>query len=155
MAFSEIKKAINSDLTGDPVNCISYINSIESEGRDSYVLDKRNSNLWRELITNSITAFKIFRIHEIMYERFTDADIDYMVGASTTYQCRGGYDVTIDNTSVASCTAVSNNNGTNVTASDTHKFFTSNIGLTFTTGTASGDGENATGSGSMKYILGS
>ncbi len=30
MAFSEIKKTINSDLTGDPVNCISYINSIES-----------------------------------------------------------------------------------------------------------------------------
>lgn len=79
MAFSEIKKAINSDLTGDPVNCISYIDSIESEGRNSYVLDKRNSNLWRELITNSIAAFKIFSIHEIMYERFTDADIDYMV----------------------------------------------------------------------------
>lgn len=79
MAFSEIKKTINSDLTGDPVNCISYINSIESEGRNSYVLDKRNSNLWRELITNSVAAFKIFRIHEIMYERFTDADIDYMV----------------------------------------------------------------------------
>lgn len=79
MAFSEIKKAINSDLTGDPVNCISYINSIESEGRNSYVLDKRNSNLWRELITNSVAAFKIFSIHEIMYERFTDVDIDYMV----------------------------------------------------------------------------
>ena len=50
MSFGELKKAVNSDLTGDPVNCIVYINSIESEGSSSYILDKRNSNLWRELI---------------------------------------------------------------------------------------------------------
>ena len=79
----------------------------------------------------------------------------YNGGSNVAFQCRGGYNVTIDNTSVASCRAVSNNNGTNVTSSDTHKFFTSNIGLTFTTGTASGHSQNATGSGSMKYILGS
>ena len=79
MSFGELKKAVNSDLTGDPVNCIVYINSIESEGSSSYILDKRNSNLWRELITQSVAAFKVFSIHEIMYERFTEADIDYMI----------------------------------------------------------------------------
>ena len=79
----------------------------------------------------------------------------YYGGSNTSYQCRGGYNVNIDNTSVASCTAVSNNSGSNVTASDTHKFFVSNIGLTFTTGTASGNGTTITGNGSIKYILGS
>ena len=79
----------------------------------------------------------------------------YYGGTNTQYQCRGGYTVTIDNSAVATCSAVSNNNGSNVNASDTHKFFVSNIGLTFTTGTASGPGKTATGSGSMKYILGS
>lgn len=73
----------------------------------------------------------------------------------TTNWCRGGYTVTIDGTSVATCPSVNDGGNSNVTASDTHKFFVSNIGLTFTTGTASGARETATGSGSMKYILGS
>ena len=44
---------------------------------------------------------------------------------------------------------VTNNN----TKSDSHKFFTTKIGLEF--GTKSYNGYSATGSGNMKYILGS
>ena len=33
-----IKKFINSNVTGDPMNCLLYINSIESEGENSYIL---------------------------------------------------------------------------------------------------------------------
>jgi hypothetical protein len=78
---------------------------------------------------------------------------------------RGGYTVTVDSKNVATqaaggSTSTSDGNSyTNVTASGKHLFFTSKIALAFTTGTASASlysgTYSATGSGSMKYILGS
>jgi hypothetical protein len=78
MGFEELK-FLNTDFQGDPVNCIVYINSIESAGKKSYVLDERNQNLWRELISNSVAVFKVFSIHKIIYDRLTSADVDYMI----------------------------------------------------------------------------
>ena len=62
----------------------------------------------------------------------------------------GGFTVTIG-TIVANQFA--GNNGPGSTKSDSHKFFTSKIGLEFTTST--NGSYVGTGSGNMKYILGS
>ena len=62
----------------------------------------------------------------------------------------GGFTVTID-TIVANQSA--GNNGSGSTKSDSHKFFTSKIGLAFTS--ANNGSYVGTGSGNMKYILGS
>ena len=81
--------------------------------------------------------------------------ISYSVQCNTGNWCRGGYVVTIDST-VASANAINNDRGyeVNQTSSDSHKFFTSKIGLAFTTGTYPAGNDSKTGSGSMKYILG-
>lgn len=68
---------------------------------------------------------------------------------------RGSFKVTID-TIVAQddgCINSTTNSTDNVTKTDQHKFFTNKIALEF--GTKSSGGNNVTGSGSMKYILGS
>jgi hypothetical protein len=80
---------------------------------------------------------------------------NYQYGnSSASYQCRGGYTVTVDTKNVAECASVNNGSGSNVTANGSHLFFTNKISLAFTTGSCS-YGTSATGSGSMKYILGS
>ena len=68
----------------------------------------------------------------------------------------GGYKVTVDSTDVATCNEHVNNNGglTNKTANGSHLFFTSKIALAFTKGYCTSE-YFATGSGNMKYILGS
>jgi hypothetical protein len=71
---------------------------------------------------------------------------------------RGGYTVTIDSTTAATQAASGYSSSAsygNVTASGSHKFFTSKIALAFTTGSNSYNSTSATGSGNMKYILGS
>ena len=80
--------------------------------------------------------------------------ISYSVQCNTGTWFRGGYVVTIDST-VASANAINNENGydVNQTSSDSHKFFTSKIGLAFTTGKYN-NYDSKTGSGSMKYIFG-
>ena len=67
----------------------------------------------------------------------------------------GGYKVTVDSTDVATCKEKTQYNGglVNNTANGSHLFFTSEIALAFTTGRI--DDYSATGSGNMKYILGS
>ena len=70
---------------------------------------------------------------------------------------RGGYTVTIDSSNVATCAQTTNGNGglTNITANGSHLFFTEKIALAFTTSRYAQSSYYATGSGSMKYILGS
>ena len=67
----------------------------------------------------------------------------------------GGYRVTVDSTDVATCKEQIDPNGglVNKTANGSHLFFTSKIALAFTRGTYGNF--SATGSGNMKYILGS
>ena len=86
--------------------------------------------------------------------------ISYSVSANLASgsRARGGYAVTID-TVVANAdqysSSSSNASYSNATSSDTHKFFNEKIALAFTTGSNSALNVSATGSGSMKYILGS
>ena len=74
-----IKKFINSNVTGDPMNCLLYINSIESECENSYILHEDNSNLWLDLIMNSLTVYKVKSIHSIIYNRLKTSDIDTLI----------------------------------------------------------------------------
>ena len=82
--------------------------------------------------------------------------ISYSV-QSNTYDdiAIGGYKVTVDSTVVATCTEQINSYGglANKTANGSHLFFTSKIALAFTTGKIGN--HSSTGSGNMKYILGS
>lgn len=78
MGWPEVKK-INSDFLNEPLNFNNYINDISMFGKYSYVLNPENSNLWRELITQSLTMFGHSAIHETVYERLTDGDVDYMI----------------------------------------------------------------------------
>jgi hypothetical protein len=81
--------------------------------------------------------------------------ISYSVQSNNNTYARGGYTVTIDSTTVAKADPVTNNSSNvgTTSASDKHIFFTSKIALAFTTGTIGS--YSSTGSGSMKYILGS
>ena len=81
--------------------------------------------------------------------------ISYSVQSGLSTNCAGGYSVTID-TVVASADVINSNGGaSNRTASDKHKFFNTKIALAFTTGRNGAGSGQVTGSGSMKYILGS
>ena len=81
--------------------------------------------------------------------------ISYSVQSGSGYWSYGGYKVTIDLTDVATCNEQTYGNGglVNKTANGSHLFFTSKIALAFTQGFYSSS-YYATGSGSMKYILG-
>ena len=78
MSWSEVKK-LNSDFAREPLNFNNYINDISIFGNRSYVLDTENETLWKDLIVNSLTMYGHDAIHETIYERFTDTDIDYML----------------------------------------------------------------------------
>jgi hypothetical protein len=78
MSWAEVKK-VNSDFVNEPLNFNNYINDISVFGADSYVMDKSNEDLWRQLITSSLTMFGHDAIHEYVLTRFTDDDVDYMI----------------------------------------------------------------------------
>lgn len=78
MSWPEVKK-INSDFMHEPLNFNNYINDISTFGKYSYVLDPENSKLWRSLLRQSLTMFGHNAIHETVYERLTDDDVDYMI----------------------------------------------------------------------------
>lgn len=82
MSWEEVGK-INSDYTREPLNFNNYINDISTFGKYSYVLDPENSKLWRDLICRSLVMFGHDAIHDTVYERLTDADVDYMLRHNT------------------------------------------------------------------------
>lgn len=70
---------INSDYVNEPLNFNNYINDISVFGAESYVLDKSNENLFHALLSQSLTMFGHDAIHEYVYNRLTDADVDVMI----------------------------------------------------------------------------
>lgn len=78
MSWGEVMK-INSDFANEPLNFNNYINDISTFGKYSYVLDPENSGLWRSLLTQSLTMFGHSAIHETVYDRLTDDDVNYMI----------------------------------------------------------------------------
>lgn len=73
----QIISSVNTD--SEPLNFLNYIYDISVFGAESYVMDKSNEGLWRQLITNSLTMFGHDAIHEYIYNRLTDEDVDYML----------------------------------------------------------------------------
>ena len=78
MSWPEVKK-INSDFVNEPLNFNNYINDISTFGKYSYALDTENENLWLSLISQSLTLYGHDAIHDTVYERFTDDEVDYMI----------------------------------------------------------------------------
>ena len=78
MSWAEVRK-INSDFANEPLNFNNYINDISTFKENSYVLDTQNEGLWRSLISQSLTLFGHRAIHEVIYERLTASDVDYML----------------------------------------------------------------------------
>ena len=78
MSWFEVQK-INSDFINEPLNFNNYINDISVFGDKSYVLDKYNKNLFRNLLTQSLTMFGHQEIHEYIYNRMTEEDVDVMI----------------------------------------------------------------------------
>lgn len=78
MGWPDIRK-INSDFMHEPLNFNNYINDISTFGKYSYALDAENENLWLSLISQSLTLFGHDAIHDTVYERFTDDEVDYMI----------------------------------------------------------------------------
>lgn len=78
MGWPDIRK-INSDFLNEPLNFNNYINDISTFGKYSYALDAENENLWLSLISQSLTLFGHDAIHDTVYERFTDDEVDYMI----------------------------------------------------------------------------
>ena len=82
MSWEEVGK-INSDYTREPLNFNNYINDISTFGKYSYVLDPENSKLWRSMLSQSLVMFGHSAIHDTVYERLTDEDVDYMLRHNT------------------------------------------------------------------------
>lgn len=78
MSWPEVKK-INSDFVNEPLNFNNYINDISTFGKYSYALDTENETLWLSLISQSLTLYGHDAIHDTVYERFTDEEVDYMI----------------------------------------------------------------------------
>ncbi|HGT0010556.1 phage tail protein [Clostridioides difficile] len=82
MSWAEIYK-VNSDLQGEPLNFLSYLQDIKLNGLDSYVLFIGNARIWEELYLNSLYLFSDKGIRETVYTAFSETDIDNLFNKST------------------------------------------------------------------------
>ncbi|SJQ59745.1 Uncharacterised protein [Clostridioides difficile] len=82
MSWAEIYK-VNSDLQGEPLNFLSYLQDIKLNGLDSYVLFIGNDRIWEELYLNSLYLFSDRGIRETVYTAFSETDIDNLFNKST------------------------------------------------------------------------
>lgn len=78
MSWAEVKR-INSDFMNEPLNFHNYISDISSFGAESYVFDAQNESVFRELMSYSLLVYGHKAIHNTIYERLTDADVDYII----------------------------------------------------------------------------
>lgn len=81
MSWAEIYK-VNSDLQGEPLNFLSYLQDLKLNGFESYLLHESNKRLWEELYLNSLYLFSSTTIREIVYTALSEADIDNLFNKS-------------------------------------------------------------------------
>lgn len=81
MSWAEIYK-VNSDLQGEPLNFLNYLQDIKLNGLDSYVLFIGNARIWEELYLNSLYLFSDKGIRETVYTAFSETDIDNLFNKS-------------------------------------------------------------------------
>ncbi|HBF8686637.1 TPA: phage tail protein [Clostridioides difficile] len=82
MSWAETYK-VNSDLQGEPLNFLSYLQDIKLNGLDSYVLFIGNARIWEELYLNSLYLFSNKGIRDTVYTAFSETDIDNLFNKST------------------------------------------------------------------------
>ncbi|EGT4599938.1 phage tail protein [Clostridioides difficile] len=81
MSWAEIYK-VNSDLQGEPLNFLSYLQDLKLNGFESYLLHESNKRLWEELYLNSLYLFSSTTIREIVYTSLLESDIDNLFNKS-------------------------------------------------------------------------
>lgn len=74
MSWAKIYK-VNSDFS-EPLNFLSYIQDISINKNDSYVFHKTNHQLFQSLYMNSFYLFASRGLKSIVYQSFSDDDID-------------------------------------------------------------------------------
>lgn len=82
MSWSEVYK-VNSDIQGEPLNFLNYLNDLKLNELDSYVLYDGNIRIWEELYLNSLYLFSNRGIREVAYAAFSETDIDNLFDKST------------------------------------------------------------------------
>ncbi|MDW0092748.1 phage tail protein [Clostridioides difficile] len=81
MSWAEIYK-VNSDLQGEPLNFLSYLQDLKLNGFESYLLHESNKRIWEELYLNSLYLFSSATIREIVYTSLLESDIDNLFNKS-------------------------------------------------------------------------
>ncbi|MCC0765115.1 phage tail protein [Clostridioides sp. ES-S-0006-03] len=82
MSWSEVYK-VNSDIQGEPLNFLNYLNDLKLNELDSYVLYDGNIRIWEELYLNSLYLFSNRGIRAVVYAAFSETDIDNLFDKST------------------------------------------------------------------------
>ncbi|WLD26586.1 hypothetical protein CDIFMA2_04510 [Clostridioides difficile] len=82
MSWAEIYK-VNSDIQGEPLNFLNYLQDLKLNGSESYVLYEGNHRIWEELYLNSLYLFSDRGIREVVYTAFSETDIDNLFDKST------------------------------------------------------------------------
>lgn len=80
MSWAEVKK-VNSDMQ-EPLNYTNYIYDISVFGAESYVMDPNNNGIWAELSLNSCYLYGHTGIHDYVYNRLAEEDIDNLFAIS-------------------------------------------------------------------------
>lgn len=81
MSWAEVYK-INSDIAGEPLNFTDYIYDISVFGEESYVMDSNNAVLWDKFALNSCYLYGHQAIHDYVYNRLTEGNIDDLFNKS-------------------------------------------------------------------------
>ncbi|KPI54716.1 hypothetical protein KW95_01820 [Clostridioides difficile] len=82
MSWSEIYK-VNSDIQGEPLNFLNYLNDLKLNELDSYIIYGGNIRIWEELYLNSLYLFSNRGIRAVVYAAFSETDIDNLFDKST------------------------------------------------------------------------
>lgn len=82
MSWAEVYK-INSDIQGEPLNFLNYLQDLKLNGSESYLLYEGNHRIWEELYLNSLYLFSDRGIREAVYTAFSETDIDNLFDKST------------------------------------------------------------------------
>ncbi len=82
MSWAEVYK-INSDIQGEPLNYLNYLQDLKLNGSESYLLYEGNHRIWEELYLNSLYLFSDRGIREAVYTAFSETDIDNLFDKGT------------------------------------------------------------------------
>ena len=77
MSFVDVK-LLNSDFKDEPLNYLSYIDSIEKYGDESYVFDNGSKRILRDLLANSTLLFSHKNIHNTLIKNLSDDDLYFL-----------------------------------------------------------------------------